>query len=122
LFEDDKPHRGVFGDINGKPHETVDMEYEGQKVPIDKEIAPLVDKLWKAGYRTLNSCQNSGRLLHTYLHFAQHSHAKAFFDAVYRHVSVTVWQNSQGDSATVRFPYKELAAVTALDFPPVQQG
>lgn len=33
------------------------LKFDGEKVRIDKEIAPLLSNLWKLGIRTTNSCQ-----------------------------------------------------------------
>lgn len=33
------------------------MMYDGQKVRIDKDIAPLLDSMWKLGIHTTSSCQ-----------------------------------------------------------------
>ncbi len=33
------------------------MTYDGYKVRIDRDIAPLIEKMWKLGIRTTNSCQ-----------------------------------------------------------------
>ena len=33
------------------------LTYNGRKVKIDKDIAPLLSKMWKLGIKTSNSCQ-----------------------------------------------------------------
>lgn len=38
-------------------HKAKILTYDGVKVRIDKEIAPLLSNMWKMGIRTVNSCQ-----------------------------------------------------------------
>ncbi len=41
-------------------HDTVDLDYQGRKVAIDKKIAPLMKEIWKCGSRTSSSCEDIG--------------------------------------------------------------
>ena len=41
-------------------HDTVALDYQGRKVPIDKKIAPLMKEIWKCGSRTSSSCEDIG--------------------------------------------------------------
>jgi len=43
-------------------HDTVDLDYQGRKVAIDKKIAPLMTEIWKCGSRTSSSCEDIGEL------------------------------------------------------------
>ena len=40
-----------------RPHPTVPLQWEAQAADIDVKIAPLVLEMWKAGIKTLGSCQ-----------------------------------------------------------------
>jgi len=41
-------------------HDTVYLNYQNTKVPIDKKIAPLLKEIWKCGARTTSSCEDIG--------------------------------------------------------------
>ena len=43
-------------------HDTVALDYQGRKVPIDKKIAPLMKEIWNCGSRTSSSCEDIGEL------------------------------------------------------------
>ena len=55
--------------FNSDPHKTVDLLYNGQQIPIDEKIAPLVTEIWKAGLNTRNSCE-SNTTNYIWIHFA----------------------------------------------------
>jgi hypothetical protein len=45
--------------VRGRAHRTVLIESAGQSAAIDELIAPLLAEIWKAGIRTLHSCQEN---------------------------------------------------------------
>jgi hypothetical protein len=46
-------------DERGRAHRTVPIEHDGVAAEIDMAIAPLVLEVWRAGLRTVNSCQDN---------------------------------------------------------------
>src|SRR5256885_17250267 len=51
-------------------------------VPIDAEIAPLIEALWARGLETLNSCQDNGDEHWVWVEFATAADASLFLNAV----------------------------------------
>jgi hypothetical protein len=51
-------------------------------VPIDVEIAPLIEALWERGIETLNSCQDNGDNHQVWIEFATPDDASRFLNAV----------------------------------------
>ncbi len=41
-------------------HDTVNIDYQGKIVAIDKKIAPLMQEIWNCGSRTTSSCEDIG--------------------------------------------------------------
>jgi hypothetical protein len=48
-------------DARGRAHRTVRVRHAGMSAEIDEPIAELVLELWRAGLRTVNSCQDNPR-------------------------------------------------------------
>ena len=64
----------------GMPAEHESVLVDG--VPIDIEIAPLIEALWARGIDTLNSCQDNTEDLYVWIEFASPVDASAFLTAV----------------------------------------
>ena len=46
-------------EVRGRAHKMIPVSAGGQSADIDEPIAPLVEEVWKAGVRTLHSCQDN---------------------------------------------------------------
>ena len=65
-------------------HKTVFVRWEDEEAWIDEEIAPLIRELWKAGFTTLNSCQEN-RPGWVWIQFLHASDAETFLNIVARY-------------------------------------
>ena len=45
-------------DAEGRPHPYATLDYHGERVEVDVEIVPLVERLWALDFDTLLSCQD----------------------------------------------------------------
>jgi hypothetical protein len=63
----------------GRAHRTVPVEHAGLAAEIDTAIAPLVLEVWRAGLRTVNSCQDNPRG-YVWLEFESLGDATRFLD------------------------------------------
>jgi len=65
-------------------HRTVTVTYRGITVPVDTQLASLLEMLWRFGVRTSGSCQRGYRRF-AYITFDTGSDAEVFLGLVARH-------------------------------------
>jgi hypothetical protein len=71
--------------VRGNAHPQTWLSYQGRSVPIDIDIAPVIEALWQAGYPTLACCEGDDTETESaYIMFAEPV-AKQFMDWVHAH-------------------------------------
>jgi len=71
--------------VSAKEHSQTWLSYQGRPVPIDIDIAPVVEALWQAGYPTLACCEgDNSEAESAYIMFAE-AVAKQFMGWVQAH-------------------------------------
>lgn len=56
-------------------HPTVELEYQGETVEIDEDLAPLISEIWKAGIDTTDACQDVGEAVSQLVEHLPHTKA-----------------------------------------------
>jgi hypothetical protein len=71
--------------VSANAHSQTWLYYQGRPVPIDIDIAPVIEALWQAGYPTLACCEGDDTETESaYIMFAEPV-AKQFMDWVHAH-------------------------------------
>ncbi len=65
-------------------HETIKLKYNNQYIDIDKKIAPLITEIWKAGFKTNNSCQNNVPRGYIWISFNDSIDMKKFINIIFQ--------------------------------------
>lgn len=104
----------IFAKRDKPEHPKQDLQHNGEAIPIDVQLVPLIQRIWGQGWETLNSCYNSSNYHLAYIHFATAQQARQFFDLVEAHVSFVVWDRRGNEGVAIRFPTAKIEEVTAL--------
>jgi hypothetical protein len=63
---------------------------QGTQVEIDRDLVPLVERLWRVGFETISCCQDSGEAIQRIVHFSPHLADEARRQLGYAQVDFTV--------------------------------
>jgi hypothetical protein len=76
--------------FNTDNHETIDLQYNGYIVRIDKKIAHLMQEIWKAGIHTCNSCEDNVPAGYIWIEFSDSKDIKKFLIYCFLVINVTI--------------------------------
>jgi hypothetical protein len=98
-------------------HPQVCVDFCGQRVQVDEEIAPLLHDLWRISLYTRESCQ-CGSQDRAYIYFTTREAGRDFFALIYDVVFsfdyvIGPVEHPDLTGSIVTFLYKELPAVTS---------